>query len=133
MKKFIEEFKAFISKGDVVSMAVGLMVGSAFTAIITALNANILTPLLGIIIGGVNFEEIIVKVGAAEIGVGLFIHEEPRLSPKCETVLLPGHAVTVEPGVYLPGLGGCRIEDTVILTESGFIDPMTAPKELIIL
>ena len=73
MKKFFEEFKAFISKGDVVSMAVGLMVGSAFTAIITALNANILTPLLGIIIGGVNFEDIIIKVGAAEVGVGLFI------------------------------------------------------------
>ena len=73
MKKFFDEFKAFISKGDVVSMAVGLMVGSAFTAIITALNANILTPLLGIIIGGVNFEDIIIKVGAAEVGVGLFI------------------------------------------------------------
>ena len=73
MKKFFEEFKSFISKGDVVSMAVGLMVGSAFTAIITALNANILTPLLGIIIGGVNFEDIIIKVGAAEVGVGLFI------------------------------------------------------------
>ena len=73
MKKFFEEFKAFISKGDVVSMAVGLMVGSAFTAIITALNANILTPLLGILIGGVNFESIIIKVGSAEVAVGLFI------------------------------------------------------------
>ncbi len=73
MKKFFEEFKAFISKGDVVSMAVGLMVGSAFTAIITALNANILTPLLGILIGGVNFESIIIKVGSAEVEVGLFI------------------------------------------------------------
>ena len=73
MKKFFEEFKAFISKGDVVSMAVGLMVGSAFTAIITALNANILTPLLGIILGGINFETVIIKVGSAEVGIGLFI------------------------------------------------------------
>lgn len=73
MKKFFEEFKAFISKGDVVSMAVGLMVGSAFTAIITALNTNVLTPLLGIIIGGINFEDIIVKVGSAEVQIGLFI------------------------------------------------------------
>ena len=73
MKKFFEEFKAFISKGDVVSMAVGLMVGSAFTAIITALNANILTPILGIFIGGINFEDIIIKVGSAEIMVGMFI------------------------------------------------------------
>lgn len=73
MKKFVEEFKAFISKGDVVSMAVGLMVGSAFTAIITALNANIITPILGIIMGGIDFSGIIIKIGAAKIGVGLFI------------------------------------------------------------
>ena len=73
MKKFLEEFKAFISKGDVVSMAVGLMVGSAFTAIITALNANIITPVLGIIMGGIDFSGVIIKIGAAEIGVGLFI------------------------------------------------------------
>ena len=73
MKKFFDEFKAFISKGDVVSMAVGLMVGSAFTAIITALNANIITPILGIIMGGIDFSGIIIKIGAAEIGVGLFI------------------------------------------------------------
>ena len=65
MKKFFEEFKAFISKGDVVSMAVGLMVGSAFTAIITALNTNILTPILGIIMGGLDFSAIIGQVGAA--------------------------------------------------------------------
>ena len=73
MKKFFEEFKAFISKGDVVSMAVGLMVGSAFTAIITSLNANILTPLLGIIIGGIDLKEIILQVGSAKVEVGLFI------------------------------------------------------------
>ena len=73
MKKFFNEFKAFISKGDVVSMAVGLMVGSAFTAIITALNANILTPLLGIIIGGINFEDIIWTVGSAKVQIGLFV------------------------------------------------------------
>lgn len=73
MKKFFEEFKAFISKGDVVSMAVGLMVGSAFTAIIGALNENILTPILGIILGGLDFSGIIVTVGAAELKIGLFI------------------------------------------------------------
>ena len=73
MKKFFDEFKAFISKGDVVSMAVGLMVGSAFTAIISALNANIITPILGIIMGGIDFSGIIIKIGAAEVGVGLFI------------------------------------------------------------
>lgn len=73
MKKFFEEFKTFISKGDVVSMAVGLMVGSAFTAIITALNANIITPILGIIMGGINFSEIVIMVGEAPIAIGAFI------------------------------------------------------------
>ena len=73
MKKFFEEFKAFISKGDVVSMAVGLMVGSAFTAIITALNAHILTPIIGIFMGGIDFADIIVQVGEAKLEVGLFV------------------------------------------------------------
>ena len=73
MKKFFEEFKAFISKGDVVTMAVGLMVGSAFTAIVTALNANILTPILGIFLGGINFKGIVITIGSAVIEVGLFI------------------------------------------------------------
>lgn len=64
-------------------------------------------------------------------GVGLFIHEQPRVAPGSTTVLEPGHVVTIEPGVYIPGLGGCRIEDTVILTADGFINTMTAPKQLI--
>lgn len=64
-------------------------------------------------------------------GVGLFIHEGPNLSTRSETVLVPGHVVTVEPGLYIPGLGGCRIEDMAIITADGFIDPIDAPKQLI--
>lgn len=64
-------------------------------------------------------------------GVGLQVHEQPRLAPGSETVLAPGHAITIEPGVYIPGLGGCRIEDTVIVTADGYINTMTAPKQLI--
>ena len=64
-------------------------------------------------------------------GVGLFIHESPRLAPGNETVLQPGHVVTVEPGIYVPGLGGCRIEDTVIVTPDGIINTVAAPKHLI--
>lgn len=64
-------------------------------------------------------------------GVGLYIHEQPRVSFNDATVLMPGHVVTVEPGVYIPGVGGCRIEDTVIMTSDGYINAMHAPKHLI--
>ena len=64
-------------------------------------------------------------------GVGLYIHEWPRLSQVSDEVLAPGHVVTVEPGIYVPGVGGCRIEDTVFVTEDGYVDPITAPKQLI--
>ena len=66
-------------------------------------------------------------------GVGLFIHEQPRVGMGSQTVLEAGHVITIEPGVYIPGLGGCRIEDMAILTDDGFIDPITSPKQFIAL
>ena len=65
--------------------------------------------------------------------VGIEVHEDPRFSPKCHTVVRAGMVLSVEPGIYLPGQFGCRIEDTVILTEDGCIPLPSSPKELIIL
>ena len=65
--------------------------------------------------------------------VGLFIHEEPRLSPGCHTVLGPGVMMTVEPGIYLAGKFGVRIEDLVIVRENGIENLTKSPKNLIVL
>jgi Xaa-Pro aminopeptidase len=66
-------------------------------------------------------------------GIGLDIHEEPFMSPKCDIFLKPGMIVTVEPGIYIPALGGVRIEDDILITEYGNNIITKSPKELIIL
>ncbi len=66
-------------------------------------------------------------------GVGIDIHEEPRLSRLGQETLTPGHVVTVEPGIYLPGIGGVRIENTCVITQSGARSLVDAPRELLVL
>ena len=62
--------------------------------------------------------------------VGIEIHEDPRLSLTGETILRPGMVVTVEPGIYLPGVGGVRIEDLAVITETGMTNLTSSAKEL---
>jgi Xaa-Pro aminopeptidase len=64
-------------------------------------------------------------------GVGLDVHEEPRLSQTSSATLEPGMVVTVEPGIYLPDVGGVRIEDLVIVTDAGCERLTMYPKELV--
>lgn len=66
-------------------------------------------------------------------GVGLDIHEAPTLNPKGQTVLRPGMVVTVEPGIYIKGKYGVRIEDLCAVTDSGCDNFSSAPRELMII
>ncbi|MDD3031825.1 MAG: M24 family metallopeptidase, partial [Atribacterota bacterium] len=65
-------------------------------------------------------------------GIGLDVHELPRLSQNDQNILQPGMVVTIEPGIYVPGIGGVRIEDTVIVTENGCQVITLLPKELFV-
>src|SRR5262249_51462273 len=63
-------------------------------------------------------------------GIGLQVHEAPALRPDTDDVLQPGLVVTVEPGVYLPGWGGVRIEDDVLVTPDGCEVLTAVPRDL---
>ena len=69
----IKEFKEFISKGNVMDMAVGIIIGGAFTKIVTALVEAILMPFIGVICGGKSVADMSIMVGNAAIGYGAFI------------------------------------------------------------
>ena len=73
MKNFMKEFKEFISRGNVMDMAVGIIIGGAFTAIVTSLVEDIITPIIGMI-GGFDFSSFVVTVNNSNIAVGNFIN-----------------------------------------------------------
>ena len=73
MKKFMTEFKAFIARGNVMDMAVGVIIGGAFSAITTSLINDIIMPVLGIFTSSVSFADLSVTVGGAVITYGNFI------------------------------------------------------------
>ena len=69
----IKEFKEFIAKGPVLDLAVAVVIGAAFGAIINSLVNDLIMPVVGMILGGIDFSELAVKVGSAELKYGLFI------------------------------------------------------------
>lgn len=73
MKGFLNEFKTFAMKGNVLDLAVGVVMGSAFGAIITALVEKIIMPIVGILVGGVDISGLSLKVGEASLGYGAFL------------------------------------------------------------
>ena len=73
MKKIVNEFKEFISKGNVLDLAVGVIIGAAFQKIVTSLVNDILMPIIGMIIGGHDFTDLTLKFKDATINYGIFI------------------------------------------------------------
>ena len=73
MKGFIDEFKAFAVKGNVIDLAVAVVIGAAFGKIVTSLVENIITPIIGALMGGKNFSGLAYTLGNAEITYGVFI------------------------------------------------------------
>ena len=71
--KTIKEFKQFISRGNVMDLAIGVIIGSAFGKIVTSVVNDILMPLIGIIIGGLDFTNLSIKIKNATINYGMFI------------------------------------------------------------
>ena len=69
----MKAFKEFISRGNVMDMAVGIIIGGAFTAIVSSLVADIITPIIGMLMGGVDFSSLAVTVGSANLTYGNFI------------------------------------------------------------
>ena len=72
MKKFIEEFKAFALRGNVMDMAIGVIIGGAFTSIVTSLTENIINPILGLF-GGTDLSSFVLNIGGVELRYGAFI------------------------------------------------------------
>ncbi len=73
IKKNIEEFKKFIARGNVIDLAIGVIIGGAFSSIVTSLVNNILTPILGLVLGGADFSNLAITFKNTRIEYGSFI------------------------------------------------------------
>jgi large conductance mechanosensitive channel len=73
MKSFVDEFKAFAVKGNVIDLAVAVVIGGAFGKIVSSLVTDIITPLIGLLMGGINFSGLAYTLGDAVVSYGVFI------------------------------------------------------------
>ncbi len=73
MKKNIEEFKKFISRGNIIDLSVAVIIGGAFGKIVSSVVNDLLMPLIGVLLGGLNFTALAFRIGGATIKYGMFI------------------------------------------------------------
>ena len=91
IKKFFEEFKAFAMRGNVLDMAVGVVIGGAFTAIVTALVEDIINPLIGLFFKA-DFSDVVIGLGGSSIKIGEFVnslHKKPAEPEEPTTKVCP--------------------------------------------
>ena len=81
MKKFIGEFRDFIARGNVIDLAVGIIIGAAFTAIVNSLVNDLVNPFIGIFTAGVAFDELVIPLAGSEDGIriGAFLNAVPGI------------------------------------------------------
>ena len=72
-KNLLQEFKKFISRGNVVDLAVGVIIGGAFGSIVTSLVNDIIMPIIGVLLGGIDFSSLLLQIGDAQVSYGSFI------------------------------------------------------------
>ena len=73
MRRFLEEFKKFAIKGNVVDLAVAVVIGAAFGKIVSSLVDNIVMPLVGVLVGGINFTDLSISLRSTEVTYGVFL------------------------------------------------------------
>ena len=119
MKKIMEEFKTFALKGNVVDMAIGVIIGGAFTSIVNSLVNDIFTPLIGVITGGWDFSNMVITVGTANVMVGSFINAVISflIVALCLFSLVKAMNKLIKKKEAEPAPAPAPSEDVVLLTE----------------
>lgn len=74
MSGFLKEFRDFAVKGNMIDLAIGVIIGAAFGAIVSSIVDDLFMPLIGIVIGGIDFSGIVLQVGEARVNIGLFVN-----------------------------------------------------------